>query len=269
MSTESLASWTMLFAWTPPAQHDRDPLDPPSGTVAFPPHLVPTNSVRTLPLETRARAVRDVWVPCLAGGDAPLVNTLLQNSPTEDWREACAALMEYIGLAAASSPRLQTYDRCEPSLAQYHPIDPSAEGSLLHLCIRGIFTPALADAIVQRIEASLKRHAKQHGPPHTGSWAAVTLSGFPDTPVAWRSRNPGLGLALGSGLALYAPETQPSPPAHKARRKGTVRRGETEHGILRTGENGWSALLFQGAPTDTLHRTGTLFVESLELDTRN
>lgn len=170
-----------------------------------------------------------------------------------------------------ASPRLQTFDRCEPSIAQYFVPEPCAQGSLIHFRIRGMFPPALADAVVRTIEAWLVRQTQSASQQPLGSWAAVTLAGFPDTPVAWRTHEPGLGLALGSGQSLHAStSTQPTPSPRKARGKGVVRRGESEHGILRTGENGWTAFLFHSRATiSTQEQNGTLFVESVELDTHS
>lgn len=267
---QGYASWTMLFSWVPPVHIQAEEYE--SKKPAFPPSLVPPENIRSLPLECYVTTRPDMWIPCLGESDVPMANTLIPDQASETWKEQYSALLEYVGLATIASPRLQTFDRCDPSLAQYDTPAPCTAGTFVHVQMRGMFPPALARAVIHTLNTWLEH---QKGPSVTpariGSWAAVSLTGFPDTSIAWRSRYPGLGLALGSGHSLNGTQpASPSPPARKARGKGIVRRGESEHGMLRTGENGWNAIvLHPPACNPGIHRRGTLFVESLELDTRN
>lgn len=264
------ATWPMLFVWDPPRRTEAPEYT--TAKVQFPEALVPPHQVRACPLEVRVHHLRDVWVPSLELHGESSTNFLLADHVSDAWTEQYRTLLEYAGLLMMHSPRLETFDRCDPSIAQYFAPAPSVAGSALHVCIRGFFPSMLAGAIVRQVEDHL---AQPHAfPPNTTSmkkWAIASLMGFPDTPIAWRTAYPGLGLALGSGQSLQgAGRPQPSPPARKARGKGVLRRGESEHGFLRTGENGWTAFLFPAPSTGTAaRRQGALFIESLELDTRN
>ena len=260
------ATWPMLFVWDPPQHTDASGYA--GADIKFPPALVPPHKVRACPLEVRVHHLQDVWVPNLETRR----DLLLADHTSDVWIEQYQTLLEYAGLLMMHSPRLETFDRCDPAIAQYFVPAPCAAGTMLHIHIRGFVPSTLAGAIVHRVEEHLAQpNVLPTNMASIGQWAIASLTGFPDTPIAWRSAYPGLGLALGSGQSLQdAGQTRPSPSARKARGKGVLRRGESEHGFLRTGENGWTALLLPTFPTGaSAPRQGTLFVESLELDTRN
>lgn len=261
--THDTATWPMFFVWTPPAKPEACPDDVMHAPVVFP-ASVPEDSVRRIALDVHTETYPDRWLPCLAqqpDADDSLADTLLPHQASEAWESARDQLLAFAGLASADSARLQTFDRCPPHVAQYVPMEPSMPGTLVHVRVQGMFAPSFASTVLHTVETWLRSRPES---PNVGNWACITLTGFPDTPLAWCSRYPGLGLALGSGLSVHDTDVRVQPVASKARRKGTLRRGESEHGIVRTGENGWTALLLPASP-----RSGTLFVESLELDTRN
>ncbi|WFD06908.1 ribonuclease P [Malassezia vespertilionis] len=233
--------WALFFVWTPPqdltagSRKSWAPIVFPSSVCAADVHPVHT--------KLDAADIDDAWIPCWN-------ETVACTAPLESDQgaDACTGLLEWAGLAALHSPRLRTYDRCDATIAQYTPMAPSSPGRYWHLSARGIFPPSLLLKVQMAVLATRP------------AWAVMTATGFTDTPVAWRSKHPGLGLALGSGASLAA---QDAPVTKKARHKGHTRRGEAEHGMLRTGENGWTLLMRRAAPT----AYASLLVASVELDT--
>jgi len=99
------------------------------------------------------------------------------------------------------------------------------------------------------------------------AWASITVSGFSDSPIAWTSKYPGLGLALGSASSrsdAFRDGYNAAQRARKVRRKSHTRRGESEHGLFRTGENGWTMLL---SSDRSQHKGHVALIDSVELDT--
>lgn len=238
------ASWPCLFVWTPPA--------PPNASlarvwapIAFPEKLVDPSHVRPVAPATMVHLYEDVWVP---------------SRPTAPGPEEVGLWLEWAGLMALPSPRLRAFDRCEPHVCFYDPPPMSTPGACLHGRVVGLLPPAL---LAQCLHIAWTWAETHH------SVAALSVSGFTDTPIAWQSRYPGHALPLGRG-ALAGP----TPPndgdtaatrARKVRRKGHIRAGETEHGHLRSGENGYTLLLFPERCAD--HPAQVFLLESVELDT--
>ncbi|WFD31404.1 ribonuclease P [Malassezia sp. CBS 17886] len=297
------ATWDMFFVWVPPRTCGASLRI--WAPIAFPDALVCRRDVRMLHTSVDAEDVTDVWVPSMVAshGDgegqtrrgtvddrahstgvetqeddnfvpptptdaaamhvpAALVHRTERGLPST----FTAALLEWSGLAAYASPRLHTYDRCEPAVASYAPPLGSTPGSFIRIRIAGFLPPSLVRALV---------HTVWNSDAHGGlPWASFAVSGFADAPVAWCSRHPGLGLALGSGESLAGTAQTRAPRAVGARakrRKGHVRTGESEHGLLRTGENGWTAYLLPRelcGQTGSARRSAAVF-ESVELDTHN
>lgn len=140
----------------------------------------------------------------------------------------------------------------------YAPPPDFAPGSCLHMQVAGLLPPAL----VAQCWGLVWDWAEAHR-----SCAAISVWGFTDTPVAWQSRYPGHALPLGSGArpGMAPPDDgyTAAQRARKVRRKGHTRAGETEHGILRTGENGYTILLWPAQSDPAPVR----LLESVELDT--
>jgi len=229
LGLSTVATWPMMCVWSPPMSQTQ------KSQRIWAPIEFPSVQTEPLPLNVHMDVLDDVWIPC---GQASLHECL-----------------EYTALASMHASRLKTFDRVEPHVALYAPPDPSTPGSLLHLRFRGIYPPSLAAALIDALQSWMETCGA------ASPWAAITAIGFADAPVAWQSRYPGLGLALGSGHSLGD-----APPddgwsavqrASKVRRKGHIRRGESEHGFLRTGEHGWTLLV---GPRPVL-------VESVEMDT--
>jgi len=237
------ASWPCLFVWTPPTS-----LDAASARawapITLPESLVDPRNVRPVEPDVVVRMYEDVWVPSCACAPGP--------GDVGPW-------LEWAGLMALPSPRLRAFDRCEPYVCMYDPPPGSAPGACLHLRVVGLLPPALVEQCLQLVWDWVEAHR---------SVAALSVGGFTDTPIAWQSKYPGHALPLGSGaLAGPAPDDgrTAATRARKVRRKGHIRAGETEHGILRTGENGYTVLLFpeRGAAGDAQ----VFLLESVELDT--
>jgi len=238
------ASWPCLFAWTPPA-----PLDAPSARawapITFSEALVDPTNVRFVQPDTVVRVHEDVWAP---------------RRPRAPSRRDVGLWLEWAGLMALPSPRLRAFDRCEPYVCLYDPPPASMASACLHLRVMGWLPPALVAQCLQIAWDWVEAHR---------SIAALSVGGFTDTPIAWQSKYPGHALPLGSGTL-----TGVGPPddgrtaatrARKVRRKGHIRAGETEHGILRSGENGYTILLFPERSADD--DAQVFLLESVELDT--
>ncbi|WFD36086.1 hypothetical protein MCUN1_002957 [Malassezia cuniculi] len=202
-------SWTVLMTWTPPENTTG------SAAAAAEIQVPPPCSLRPLPLEVSAKHVSDAWVPSVSGclGD-----------------EASLDMLEWCGLAILASPRLLTFSAQHTPVAGYTP-PPSAAGDYMHVRVRGFIAPALAAQVLGFVSAWAQQE-------HT--WCYVGVTGFADAPIAWQSAHPGVGLALGSGRSIIAGDDATRKCSRrKVHNKGYIRTGETEHGILRTGENGW------------------------------
>ncbi|WFD42479.1 hypothetical protein MPSI1_001124 [Malassezia psittaci] len=261
-SDSKRAAWPFLFVWTPPFSLEED--DYKGGSIQFPSDLVPLEMVRPCSLNITSDILNDVWVPQLL-----IPRKALEKSERITLFDQQTSFLEYTGLASVASPRVRTYDRCDSSIAFYSVPEPCVPGLLHRIRIRGMLPSSLVTAIVKILQGvsgtssgSLKKRSTR--PP----WAYVSVIGFPDTPIAWRTREPGLGLGLGSGKSIHQMASETTTASlHQSRKKGVLRRGESEHGFLRTGENGWSAFML--APEQEAFVEGTLFIESLELDTYN
>ncbi|WFD20012.1 ribonuclease P [Malassezia caprae] len=234
------ASWPCLFVWTPPTPLNAAPARA-WAPITLPEALVDPRHVRSVEPDAVVRMHEDVWVPSAC-------------APSD-----VGPCLEWAGLMALPSPRLRAFDRCEPHVCLYDPPPGSTPGACLHLRVVGLLPPALVARCLQLAWDWAETHR---------SVAALSVSGFTDTPIAWQSKYPGHGLPLGSGaLAGPAPDDgrTAATRARKVRRKGHIRAGETEHGLLRTGENGYTVLLFPEcrAPGEAqVH-----LLESVELDT--
>ena len=248
------ATWNVFFAWTPPARPEAREA-PTHGSVQFPSY-VRSEDVHPVPLQISARTEHDAWVP------APqTVQPCVAPVPAmagDSWKDSCCDVLEWCGLASIGSPRIKTYDRCDASEAQVAVPQPCEVGTYLHVRYTGFLPPAQ----VQRIQQVLERH--ESSTQTSCAWDFVNCAGFSDAPISWQSKHPALGLPLGTGHSLID-DTLPAAEADaasrkKPRNKGHIRRGESEHGFLHTGENGWCVLRTKGA---------TLLLESVELDTRS
>lgn len=235
------ATWSMLLVWTPPTSPDT--LSP---RVWAPMDYEALRFVRPLTPDVHLDIHSDVWVP--ASIDICL------DSMQDIWSSLHDHL-EWIGLAMWPSPRLRTYDRCDHRIAMYEPPATSSPGTFAQMTVRGLLTPMLLVRVLECIWAS------------SLPWASAAVSGFADAPIAWTSKYPCVGLALGSATAM--PESMhdgytAAQRARKVRRKSHTRRGESEHGFLRTGENGWTILL---SPPSCKREGAMALIESVELDT--
>lgn len=237
------ATWSMLLVWAPPEQPGKEPRI--CAPINYEP-LVKAGALRNAPLEIAVDVCTDVWVP----------ERLDASNDSRDsmWSSLHDAL-EWCGLAFWRSARIQTYDRCDPRVAIYAPPTLSKPSLFTHTGLQGLLPPALLTSILKCVWAHLEAGCIP--------WACVSVAGFSDTPISWVSKYPGLGLALGSTTALPSLENdgyKAAQRARKVRRKGHIRRGESEHGFFRTGENGWTMILSPRHDQIT-------FVESVELDT--
>lgn len=247
-------TWNMFFAWTPPARPDAGEA-PALGSIQFP-SLVRSEDVHPIPPQIAARTEHDAWVP--APQTVQPCVAPVPGMADDSWKDACCDVLEWCGLASIGSPRIKTYDRCDVSVAQVAVPQPCEVGAYLHVRYTGFFPPAQ----VQRIQQVLEHHRGTAKP--SCAWNFVNCAGFTDAPISWQSKHPALGLPLGTGHSMIddtLPDAEPDTPSRKKpRNKGHIRRGESEHGFLRTGENGWCMLHTRG---------GTLLIESVELDTRS
>ena len=235
------ATWSMLLVWTPPASPNAQ-----RPRVWAPVEYDALRSVRHLSPDVCLDIHSDVWVPASVD--------ICQDTMQDMWSSLHAHL-EWLGLAMWPSPRLRTYDRCDHRIAMYEPPAPSSPSSFVQMTVRGFLTPMLLVRVLECVWAS------------SLPWASLTVSGFADAPIAWASKYPGVGLALGSATAL--PEgmhdgLNAAQRARKVRRKSHTRRGESEHGFFQTGENGWTILL---SPPSRKREGAVALIESVELDT--
>lgn len=223
-------SWTVLMAWTPPENTQ-------GGSHVAPIKVPSPCSLRPLPITVATQRVTDAWVPQWS-------DVMSDESSLE--------MLEWCGLAILESPMLRTFNEQIAQTASYLP-PPSTAGEYVHIRLRGFIPPQVAAhvALVAHQWTMKER-----------TWSFVSTTGFADAPIAWQSAHPGVGLALGSGKSVIpGDEAKRKCSRNKIHNKGYMRPGETEHGILRTGENGWCTLLLPSGRV--------MYYESMELDTRN
>lgn len=95
------------------------------------------------------------------------------------------------------SHSIKTYHRPNPfDYNSYVAPSPCTPGSVTRITFSGFVHPS----IIVAIESALREHLDS-----TGAWAMMSCEGFADSPVRWRSQDPGLGLALGQGKAAAGP----------------------------------------------------------------
>ena len=254
-SSGSTSTWPMLMVWTPPSTltaSDKPRIWAPIEHAAL---LRSSAALRFLPMDIAIQTIDDVVVP---------TGTIDLHEDENEAFEKVWDHVEWAGIMAWHSPRIRTFDRCDPYVALYRVPTPHTPSCCTHFRLRG-FLPTL---LLQQLVAMVWQNSASSFSAST-PWAILSLSGFRDTPIAWRTKYPGLGLALGSGSSLM----QPAPDdgytagqrAKKVRRKGHIRRGESEHGFMQSGENGWHLLFF---PPSSDAQGAIAFLESMEIDTR-
>lgn len=251
------ASWSMLLVWTPPELTTTETPFLHGHRIWAPIEYAPLQQahvMQALAPTLQMDSCTDVWIP-----PAPMLATSFESVPGDRWTSICEYL-EWTGLASMRAPRLQTYDRCDPQIAMYAPISGSCPGAFLHVHIRGMLPPSLLSCVLDCMWDELDVSPRS-------AWASITVSGFSDSPIAWTSKYPGLGLALGSASSrsdAFRDGYNAAQRARKVRRKSHTRRGESEHGLFRTGENGWTMLL---SSDRSQHKGHVALIDSVELDT--
>lgn len=228
----SAPSWTVLLAWTPPENMSGQTR--PSNVQVPPPC-----TQRAVPIDVHAQHVPDAWVPDWHTG------------ATDD--ASLLAMLEWGGLAALASPRIRTFSEQITPVASYALPAPCSAGEYTHISLRGFIAPQVACEALAAARMWSDKHER---------WSFVSTTGFADAPIAWQSAHPGVSLPLGSGKSIVpGDDTARTCSRRKVHNKGYIRPGETEHGILRTGENGWCSF--------TVPHAHMIYVESMELDTHN
>lgn len=97
---------------------------------------------------------------------------------------------------------IKTYHNASPNLAEesYDVPEPRQVGKLLVFELTGFLHSDIVveaqKAVRSYLDEALEQDAKSL------PWAAMSVEGFPDSPVRWRSRDPGWGLALGQGRSI-------------------------------------------------------------------
>lgn len=97
---------------------------------------------------------------------------------------------------------IKTYHNASASLAEgcYDVPEPRQVGKLLVFEITGFLHSDTVLEAQKAVRSYLDEASKQNA--KSLPWAAMSLEGFPDSPVRWRSRDPGWGLALGQGRSI-------------------------------------------------------------------
>ncbi|KAN0063739.1 hypothetical protein ACQY0O_003789 [Thecaphora frezii] len=357
------ATWDVLFSWTPSLEAEDEAETQGEGglptTINFPSHLVHPSTVKHIGNQNgAAEIVTDVWVPQLGGVGEPSGGFLgierlgrgwndkgkAKADPErlnwEEWQLMVQEVVEWLGLVSIGADIIKTYWRSD-DFCVYAPPEPRVAGSVVKIQWRGFISSRLVSRVAAELERFLDGEASH--PDAACAWASLSVCGFMDAPVSWRSKIPasscygssataqaeakksggkgrdseakkkrtdlitgpmdvdpasveeiegGTDTDTDSGSdssasfefdAITASSRQTGKAARKKRaqkvkRRGHVRKGEAEHGIVRSGEDGWIGICFsksasrpqlQEQQAEGVQCARWILIENVEADLRS